>query len=166
MSRVAKALAVVVLAAAGGFALGRVTSEPPGPGRRDERAELERIQLRERVLELEAHRDRLERGLLEAQRQIDGTGTGTRTGGVDRAAFVAPEVDGLAINACLSPTQCGQAAANFFCRANGFARASDFAVVQGAFRTASIVNGKVACGAAEEEPCRAFDLIVCERVKR
>jgi len=79
-----------------------------------------------------------------------------------RAVFVDPEDEGNKIDQCLSRGQrCGQPAADYYCRLNGFARADEFATISGAFSTIGLADMSPACDGALGTACVGFELIVC-----
>jgi hypothetical protein len=78
--------------------------------------------------------------------------------------FSAPEVRGMRLDWCLYwARDCGQRAANAFCRTQGFADAQHFAIDQNLGRrglvTVVLGDGRL-CGAPT---CSGFRSVICER---
>lgn len=85
-----------------------------------------------------------------------------QTGGLDKQAFAKPVLNGVAVDACLTPgSGCGPLAAYQFCRSQGYESAAGWSLAEER-QTRSVENGRL-CTSGAGVRCSALRNVTCVR---
>lgn len=93
---------------------------------------------------------------------VGGALLSAQTGGLNKQAFAKPELNGIPVDACLTPgSGCGPLAAYQFCRSQGYESAAGWSIVAES-QTRSVENGQI-CMSGAGIRCSALRNVTCVR---
>ena len=114
------------------------------------------------IVQQKAEKERLTDEFLALEASLKGAVSGGQVGITDNK-FYTPKMGGVRVDGCLYwARQCGDPAANEFCKRKGYSKSSGWGVDHHVSKTKVLGDGKI-CETGKNHPnCGAFSFINCE----